>query len=142
MARRGSTKDRSEQHENWIAAEYDGVRSPSSGAADTDQGDVRTKTMLIECKTTGTPEKPSRLPVFIQHLEKVCQEAWEEGRDGMVALRYYYPESRLANNDGWVDVVVRQEMTDTALCRDWEDRLARDRESEENFLNGLKEAGI
>lgn len=115
MATRGSSKDRSVQHENFIAAEYGGRRSPSSGAAETDQGDVRVEKFLIECKTTGGPEKPSKLPVFIQHLEKVCLEAWDEGRDGMVALRYYCPTSKLANRDGYVDVVVRQELTDAEL---------------------------
>ena len=105
MAIRGSAKERSVQHENHIADAYKGKRSPSSGASDTDQGDVRTDTRLIECKTTGGPEKPSRLPTFIQHLEKVCLEAWEEGREGSVALRYYAPESKLAIN-GWIDVIV------------------------------------
>lgn len=115
MARRGSSKDRSERHENFIAACYGGKRSPSSGAAETDQGDVRTESMLIECKTTGGPEKPAKLPIFLQHLEKVCLEAWEEGRDGVVALRYYCPTSKLANPDGFVDVIVRQLLTDMEL---------------------------
>lgn len=115
MAAKGSSKDRSVQHENFIAAEYGGRRSPSSGSAVADPGDVRTDAFLIECKTTGGPEKPSQLPVFVQHLEKVCLEAWEEGRDGMVALRYYQPESKLANPEGYVDVIVRQEMTDVGL---------------------------
>jgi hypothetical protein len=116
MAVRGSNKDRSERHENFIAAEYRGRRSPSSGAAVHDPGDVRTETQLIECKTTGTPEKPSTLPVFIQHLEKVCMEAWEEGRTGVVALRYYAPYSKLASSEGFVDVVVRPLLTDVDLC--------------------------
>jgi hypothetical protein len=119
MARRGSSKARSVAHEEWIAWKYDGVRSPSSGAWDTDQGDVRSERLLIECKTTGTPEKPSTLPVFIQHLEKVVDEAWSESREGAVALRYYQPASKLADRDGWVDVIVHTVTADAdreALC--------------------------
>jgi hypothetical protein len=85
-----------------------GKRSPSSGAADTDQGDVRADRLLIECKMTGGPNviltKP--LPTFIQQLEKVAEEAYQEGRDPMLALRYYQPESILAGADGWIDVGV------------------------------------
>lgn len=106
MAKAGTSKARSMQHEEFIARLYDGMRSPSSGAWDTDQGDVRCERLLIECKTTGTPEKPSTLPVFVQHLEKVAQEAWSEGREPAVALRYFKPDSKLANRDGWVDVIV------------------------------------
>jgi hypothetical protein len=116
VAERGTSKERSERHESFVAAAYKGRRSPSSGAAVHDPGDVRTPHQLIECKTTGGPEKPSTLPVFVQHLEKVCLEAWEEGREGAVALRYYAPTSKLANLDGFVNVVVRQLLADVDLC--------------------------
>ena len=87
MAVRGSSKELSVRHENWVARFYGGVRSKSSGAADTDQGDVRTPTHLIECKMTGKPEKPARLPKFIKELEKVTEEAYSEGRDAFIQKR-------------------------------------------------------
>lgn len=109
MARRGSSKARSVEQEDWVARLYHGKRSPSSGAADTDAGDVRTPLSLIECKTTGYPGKEPKpqVPRFIRWLEKVVKEAYEEGRSGALALRYYDPDSILATPDGWVDVVVR-----------------------------------
>lgn len=108
MAKRGSVKALSDAHENYIADLLDGVRSKSSGAAEHDAGDVRTPFTLIECKLTGHPGKePKSLPVFVQHLEKVAKEAWEEGKDPMLALRYYKPTSSLARADGWVDLTVR-----------------------------------
>lgn len=109
MAARGSNKYRSVEQEDWVARLYHGKRSPSSGAADTDAGDVRTEFSLIECKTTGYPgkEPQPQLPRFIRWLEKVFKEASEEGKKGALALRYYAPDSILATPDGWVDVVVR-----------------------------------
>lgn len=109
MAARGTSKRRSVDHEDHIAALYGGVRSASSGGADNDQGDVRTPEFLIECKMTGGPgEDPRPLPVFIQHLEKITEEAYSEGREPVLALRYFAPDSILATWDGWVDVVVRR----------------------------------
>lgn len=109
MAVRGSSKRRSVDHEDHIAALYGGIRSRSSGGADNDQGDVRTDKYLIECKMTGGPgEKPKKLPVFIQQLEKITEEAYTEGREPVLALRYFAPNSILATWDGWVDVVVRR----------------------------------
>lgn len=108
MAKRGSSKDLSVRHEEAIAAAYAGKRSASSGAADHDQGDVRTPAYLIECKLTGGPAKPlARTPTLVQHMEKVADEAWSEGKDPMVCLRYYLPDSPLANSTGWVDFTVR-----------------------------------
>lgn len=117
MAKPGSTKRRSVEHEEFVAHAYYGDRSPSSGASDTDQGDVRTENLLIECKTTGTPEKPAKLPVFIQQLEKVAQEAWSEAREPAIALRYYNADSKLADRDGWVDVTVHLGRNDAD--REW-----------------------
>jgi hypothetical protein len=57
--------------------------------------------------TGGPGEKVKPLPVFIRHLEKVTQEAREEGRAPALALRYYAPESILADTRGWIDVIVR-----------------------------------
>jgi hypothetical protein len=109
MAKKGSSKYRSVVQEDLAAMLYQGKRSPSSGAADTDAGDVRTTHSLIECKTAGRPgvEIVPQLPRFVKWLEKVALEAWEEGRDPALFLRYYRPDSRLADRAGWVDVVVR-----------------------------------
>lgn len=58
--------------------------------------------------TGGPGEKPKKLPVFIQQLEKITEEAYTEGREPVLALRYFAPNSILATWDGWVDVVVRR----------------------------------
>lgn len=106
MATKGSSKELSIRHEEHIAKLFDGKRSPSSGAAETDAGDVRCKHLLIECKMTGSPgnmvSKP--LPKFVQEFEKIAQEAWAEGKDPVLALRYYFPDSILAGPDGWIDL--------------------------------------
>lgn len=57
--------------------------------------------------TGGPGEKPKALPKFIQHLEKVAEEAYLEGREPLVALRYFKPDSILAGPTGWIDVAVR-----------------------------------
>lgn len=114
MAVRGSSKYLSVLQEDKIASLYNGVRSASSGAAETDQGDVRTKHLLIECKMTGGPGKRSIKPVFLQHLEKVAAEAYSEGREPLLALRYYDPKSILADRDGWIDLVVRRASDDAS----------------------------
>lgn len=115
MAKRGSNKWKSVQQEEFIANLYSGTRSPSSGAADTDQGDVRTTHSLIECKVTGSPgvEPRPKTPRFVKWLEKVALEAWSEGREPALALRYFDPDSPLATPDGWVDVVVRPAASDS-----------------------------
>lgn len=115
MARRGSSKDLSVRHEDHIASVYDGVRSKSSGAADNDAGDVRCEDTLFECKVTGGPTRPSKLPVFVQQMEKIAEEAYEESRHPALALRFYEPDSILANREGWIDLVVRR--VDDDLCR-------------------------
>lgn len=108
MAKRGSTKALSVEHEECIAEDYRGVRSKSSGASDTDQGDVRLTHSLIECKYTGSPASPlKQTPKLVKEFEKVALEAWSEGRDPLMALRFYLPQSPLADNDGWVDLAVR-----------------------------------
>ena len=115
MAKRGTSKRKSQDQEKWIATLYSGKASPSSGASDTDQGDVRTAHSLIECKVTGEPGKEPRpqTPHFIKWLEKVALEAWSEGRQPALALRYFDPDSPLARPDGWIDVVVRTAADDS-----------------------------
>lgn len=113
MATRGSSKDLSIRHEDFIASVYNGRRSRSSGASDNDAGDVRCEHELIECKVTGGPTRPSKLPIFVQQMEKIAQEAYEEGRIPALAMRFYSPGSILADREGWIDLVVRRVDEDT-----------------------------
>jgi hypothetical protein len=105
---KGSNKDRSRQHEDFIADLYEGKRSPSSGAADTDSGDVRVKDdqTLWECKLSGNTASPRRSTI-VKQMEKIAYEAYEEGKEPGLALRFFDPDSTLAWDDGYVDVVVR-----------------------------------
>ena len=98
-----------------MARTYNGRRSASSGGADNDQGDVRTPTLLLEAKVTGTPGKPLKpLPKFVQEFEKIAEEAFSEGRTPVLALRFFAPNSILANKQGWVDLAVRRVEDDAA----------------------------
>ena len=106
MARRGSVKALSVEHEEFIARLFHGKRSASSGAAVTDNGDVRCERWLIECKMTGNPSEVSKKSAVAKDFEKIATEAYAEGRDPMLALRYFDPDSKLANVDGWVDLAV------------------------------------
>lgn len=109
MAKRGSVKRLSVEHEERIALVYNGQRSPSSGGAGHDNGDVRCPTLLIECKLTGAPGKPMKTkPKILKEFEKIAKEAWAEGREPALALRYFDPDSILSGVDGWVDLMVRQ----------------------------------
>jgi hypothetical protein len=65
--------------------------------------------------TGGPGEKPKPLPKFVQHLEKVAEEAYLEGREPVVALRYFAPTSILANPQGWIDVAVRPAQSDAEV---------------------------
>jgi hypothetical protein len=117
MARKGTNKARSVEHEEFIAKCYKGKRSPSSGAADHDQGDVkigsaRVGGMLFECKTTGDAEKPAKATI-VTRMEKIADEAWASGLEPALALRFYKPDSRLADSKGFVDLVVRRVADDT-----------------------------
>jgi hypothetical protein len=111
MAERGSTKYLSVKHENHIAALYKGRRSRSSGAAEHDQGDVRTPEYLIECKMTGNPGKVKRGKI-VSDMEKITEEAWSEDKVPVLALRYFDPDSILADKEGWIDLVVKRVVDD------------------------------
>lgn len=108
MAKRGTVKRKSVEQENFIASMYDGQRSASSGAAVTDQGDVRTDHQLIECKVMGAPEEEIKRPGFARDMEKITEEAWTEGRHPALAIRWYDPNSVLADRYGWCDVIIRR----------------------------------
>lgn len=107
MANRGSTKALSVIQEERIADLYNGRRSASSGAADNDQGDVRSPSLLIECKMTGGPGRPVKKAKLVRDMEKVAEEAWTEDREPVICLRFFDPGSRLADKDGWIDLTVR-----------------------------------
>jgi hypothetical protein len=113
MAKRGTVKRKSVEQEDWIAAQYNGRRSASSGAAVSDQGDVRTDDSLIECKCMGNPEEPIKRPGFAKDFEKITEEAWSEGRVPMLAIRWYDPDSILADRTGWCDVIVKRVVDDS-----------------------------
>lgn len=107
MARRGTSKRLSVDHEEFIAHVYGGQRSPSSGGAAHDYGDVRCPDKLIEAKMTGDPTKPKRsISVRVDTLEKIAQEAWAEGKRPALALRICEPESLLADVHGYIDLIV------------------------------------
>ena len=107
MATKGSNKELSVRQEDHIAYLFDGRRSPSSGASVTNKGDVTTERLKIECKMT----KASK-PTMVKQFEKIAQEAWEHGKDPMLALRYYDPSSPIADRDGWIDLTVRLAVDD------------------------------
>jgi hypothetical protein len=115
LASRGSGKWFSLQQENRIAARYGGTVSPSSGGAESDQGDIRTNTDLIECKHTGKFDKPAKsISVKLADVEKIADEAWSEGRRATIALSLYAPDSPLARG-GYVDLIVRHVEDDVTL---------------------------
>lgn len=110
MATKGSKKELSVRQENFVADLYNGVRSKSSGAAVTDEGDVRAPHLglLIECKGQFgelTGNKPVR-STLLKQFEKAADEAWSVGMEPALALRFHAPDSVLADNDGWVDLIV------------------------------------
>lgn len=118
MAKRGTVKRKSVEQEDFIAAHYEGRRSRSSGAADTDAGDVRTCMHLIECKVMGNPEESAKRPGFARDMEKITEEAWSEGRMPALAIRWYDPDSILSDRTGWCDVIVKRvadDSVDTSL---------------------------
>lgn len=102
------TKKLSREHENYVALRVAGRRSPSSGASNTDKGDVSTDTHMYECKgkfgdLAGL--KPVRSTLVTQ-FEKIADEAWASDKDPVMALRFYMPDSSLADNKGFVDLLV------------------------------------
>lgn len=111
MARKGSKKELSVRHEQCVADLYGGKRSNSSGGAVTDEGDVRvvTDNTLFECKGKfGT--LLGQVPVkatLLKQFEKVFDESAAVLKEPALALRFYSPQSVLADSEGWVDLAVR-----------------------------------
>lgn len=114
MAKRGTVKHRSVEQEDFIAREYGGFRSTTSGAHD--GNDVCTRMDYIECKFEGGPgEKESTgYRVKITELEKIANAAYAASRNPVMAIRLYAPESFLSDEDGNVDIVVRLLSNDVA----------------------------
>lgn len=101
-------KARSIDHERHVARLYVGERSASSGASFRDVGDVETDELAIECKETGGPgRKPISKPRIVTLLEALARQAYANGKDPVLAMRYYLPDSPLADVNGWVDLAVR-----------------------------------
>lgn len=140
MAARGSAKRYSVEQEEYIARLFNGKRSASSGAAEHDAGDVRCEHLLIECKVKMPGQVTKPLPKFVQQLEKVAEEAYESGKDPMLALRYYRPDSILANPDGWVDVSVRPAVYDAEREERYVETTNAEAQSEQEQA-GQDEAG-
>lgn len=116
MAARGSVKDLSVRQEERFARRYGGKRSPSSGAAVTDQGDMRTSRDLMECKHAGTYDKPAKsISVKLADLEKIADEAWSIGKLPTLGLTIYAPGSVLSDRDGFIDLTVRLADDDAML---------------------------
>lgn len=107
MALKGSNKARSVEHEDFIARRYGGRRNPGSGAMDSEVGDVVSDDYAFECKTTGTPGSPARSSL-ITRMEKIAEEAYAVGKRPVLALRFFAPESPLADHKGFIDLVVRR----------------------------------
>jgi len=109
MAARGSSKDRSVRQEEYVASRFPSAkRSPSSGAAVSDQGDVRNHQYLIECKVRGQYDKPAKsISISMEDLAKITDEAWSEGKEPLMALRIIAdPAHPLADRDGHIDLIV------------------------------------
>ena len=101
-------KKLSKEHELDVAKYLGGRRSPSSGASDTDKGDVTTDDLMVECKgkfgkRIGGNDVKSTL---VKQMEKAADEAWAAGKDPAIALRFYMPDSVLADNAGYVDLFI------------------------------------
>jgi len=107
MAKRKSTRDFARAHESWIAREYRGRVSPSSGASAVDTGDVRTDIELMECKATGHQKAAKSISIKLSTIEKIADEAYAEGLEPAIPLRIYNPDSPLADPSGNVDLICR-----------------------------------
>lgn len=75
MAKKGTTKYKSDLQEKQVSKDVEGVTVIASGALWGSKGDVRTDTMLIECKTTEKLEYRLTLKVW----DKIRREAIKDG---------------------------------------------------------------
>ena len=112
-----------EDHEKWFAKLFGGTRTKGSGNTVGHKGDVKIATdrELVECKAQEPTETPRR-PRIVKELEKVANEAYEEGLDPVLAHRYFCPSSPLARVDGYVDVVIRLARDDARRSEELRDK--------------------
>jgi hypothetical protein len=106
MAKRGTVKALSVEHENFIAYLFGGKRSRSSGAAPGDPGDVRADPWLVECKMTGNPECGQQ---EIEARQRTSRRSPKRRlrRESIRWWRYAgMTRFSLSNNEGWCDLVV------------------------------------
>lgn len=69
---------------------------------------MREHNNLCECKHTGTFDKPARsFSLKLDDMEKIADEAWSEGKEPMMIVSIYCPDSVLADKDGEVNLAVR-----------------------------------
>ena len=88
-----------------------------------DAGDVRSSDHLFECKMTGHPGGPEKRPKLLKDFEKIAEEAYAEGRDPVLCLRFWSPSSSLADRDGWVDLTVRRSSEDADIAKELESAI-------------------
>jgi hypothetical protein len=99
-------KQLSREHEEYVAQQYEGHRSFSSGASIRDKYDVRSEFSFIECKLRGRPGTPAK-STLVRQYDKIRENALEAGREPALALRFFIPDSLSADTNGWVDLAVR-----------------------------------
>ena len=100
-----------------MAEEYSGELTANSGAADSDTGDVRTETQLIECKHKGCFEKPVKsMSINLAILEKIWNEAVQQGREPVLCFRMYVPkDGHPLTRGGFIDLSIRLASSDASL---------------------------
>lgn len=105
MAHRGTVKSLSITHEEHVAKKFHGTRSKTS------QKDVRVEAedTIFECKGRWGARVGAKDPytLLIRQMEKVFDEAASEGKEPAIAMRFFLPDSPLADDSGYVDFAVR-----------------------------------
>lgn len=84
MARPRTKKAKSIEQEEYVADLLGGRRTPSSGAAENDKGDIITPENLIEAKYTENKSVSIKRVTW----EKIHEEAWGRGRRPAMTLRF------------------------------------------------------
>lgn len=115
MARPRTKKAKSIEQEEYVADLLGGRRTPSSGAADNDKGDILTPENLVEAKYTENKSVSLKRETW----EKIHHEAWGRGRRPAMAIRF--------RDEKNLDLVVLSLNDYTELLEDarrWQDVLA------------------
>jgi hypothetical protein len=69
----------------------------------------------------GTTNKPRKPPAWVKDFEKITHEAYAEGRDPVLAFRFYDPESILSDPSGYIDLTVRRASEDALREKRYEE---------------------